>query len=200
MLRGWIVVVLSVLALAACAQESKPSAGSRTDQQTGEKDGETAEKAAIVGRWKQVHTCDQLVDVLESNGLAQVAPATVLDYFPDSSPSEVARKPDICKGARPQAHYHFFNEFDSFGSLDQDGNQVDDGTYKLINHRTFRIGKARFRYRIEQDRTLVLHPVITAPDRRRALAHPLQFSTAGWQVAVSYDGRPWKRVNCSGWC
>jgi hypothetical protein len=32
----------------------------------------------------------------------------------------------------------------------------------------------------------------------RALAHPLQFSTAGWMVAVAYPGHTWKRVPCGG--
>ena len=199
MLKARIAVILMALAVVACAEGSNPSTTATTDEQTEQENDETAEAPAIVGRWKQIHTCEQLVEALEQNGLAPVAPAIVLDYFPDSSPKEVARKPDICKGAKPQPHYHFFTE-SAFGSLDQNGQQVDDGTYELVNDHTLRIGKARFGFSIEQNRTLVLHPVIRAADRRKALAEPLQFSTAGWQVAVSYDGRPWERVNCSGWC
>jgi hypothetical protein len=55
-------------------------------------------------------------------------------------------------------------------------------------------------YRRLRSDKLILHPVITDAARRRALAHPLEWSPAGWQVAVSYEGLPWKRVTCEGWC
>ncbi|MEA2461385.1 MAG: hypothetical protein QOH90_1562 [Actinomycetota bacterium] len=123
-----------------------------------------------------------------------------LDYFPKSSAKEVVAKTHLCTGAEPQAHSHFFNNIGQFGSLDQDGNQVDDGTYELVGDHVLHISDGTFRYRIENGKTLYLHPVISAADRRRALAHPLRFSTAGWEVAVSYEGHPWKRVDCAGWC
>jgi hypothetical protein len=42
--------------------------------------------------------------------------------------------------------------------------------------------------------------VITAAARKKALSEPQKFSKAGWQVAVTYMGLPWKRVSCNGWC
>ncbi len=56
-----------------------------------------------------------------------------------------------------------------------------------------------FRYEIEGDK-LSLSPVITPAMKKEALAQPLEFSDAGWSVAVSYPGQIWKRVDCSGWC
>ena len=47
---------------------------------------------------------------------------------------------------------------------------------------------------------LALTPVITAAAKRQALAKPLDFSTAGWQIAVAFPGHTWKRVPCKGWC
>lgn len=32
------------------------------------------------------------------------------------------------------------------------------------------------------------------------VANPREFSLAGWEVAVTYDGQKWKRVDCEGWC
>ena len=87
-----------------------------------------------------------------------------------------------------------------FGSLDEEDNQVDENTYEVVSEETLRIGQGEFRYRIVDGPALVLDPVIPAADKRRALARPLEFSPAGWQVAVSYDGLPWKRVDCAGWC
>ncbi|MDX6324475.1 MAG: hypothetical protein QOK15_829 [Nocardioidaceae bacterium] len=154
---------------------------------------------SIVGRWQQSHTCDELVRGLDALGLEALAPGVVGDYFPDQSPAALAAKPDICAGATPQLHSHFFTASGLFGSLDQFSNQVDDGTYVIVDSNTFRIGDATFDYRIHGG-LVALTPVITAQQRRAALRHPWQFSTAGWMVAVAYPGTLWNHVACRGWC
>ena len=77
--------------------------------------------------------------------------------------------------------------------------RVDDGPWELLNDHVMTIGDARFGY-VVHGHVLVLKPLISARDRRAALAAPDDFSTAGWQVAVSYGGRPWHAVPCEGWC
>jgi hypothetical protein len=122
------------------------------------------------------------------------------DFFPGMSPQELAGKgKDLCDGAEPQVHGHFFAPTGEFGSLDQNEQRVDDGPYVLVNDHVMIIGGARFGYVVDGD-VLVLKPLISARDRRAALAAPDDFSTAGWQVAVTYDGRPWHAVPCEGWC
>jgi hypothetical protein len=154
----------------------------------------------IVGRWQQRHSCEQLVAALRANGLEKVAPAMVGDFFPGMSPRELAGKgKNLCDGAEPQVHGHFFASTGEFGSLDQNGQRVDDGPYEVVNDHVMTIGDARFGYVVDGD-VLVLKPLISARDRRAALAAPDDFSTAGWQVAVSYGGRPWHAVPCEGWC
>jgi hypothetical protein len=155
--------------------------------------------APIVGRWQQSHSCDELVSALDALGLGALAPGVVGDYFPNLTPEELAAKPDICSGAVPQLHSHFFTASGLFGSLDQFQNQVDDGTYVIVDSNTFMIGDATFDYTIQGD-ILAMTPVITAKQRREALRHPWDFSTAGWMVAVSYPGTTWNRVACQGWC
>jgi hypothetical protein len=155
---------------------------------------------ALVGRWSRVTTCQDLVAALRKAGLGATAPAMIAgNGLVPGTPQELAQKADICSGARPRAHSHFFTAAGAFGSLDWKGQQVDDGPYRLIDSRTIRIGGAAFRYRIT-GKQLVLTPVITAAAKRKALAHPLEFSTAGWQVAVSFPGHSWKRVPCGSWC
>ena len=56
-----------------------------------------------------------------------------------------------------------------------------------------------FRIRIRDGR-LHLTPRITAAQKREALAHPLEFSSAGWMVAVAFPGHAWQRVPCNEWC
>jgi len=125
------------------------------------------------------------------------------DYFPNQQPSDLAKKKTLCSGAKPQVHSHFFTRDGKFGSLDQHGQQVDDGTYRLLTPTTFKITNAdvrgTYRFRI-QGGTLMLTPIITAEQKQAALAKPLDFSPAGWMVAVSYLGHPWHRVACGSPC
>ena len=155
---------------------------------------------AIVGRWERVTTCQELVSALTKAGLRKTAPAMLAgNGLVPGTPKQLAAKPDICKGAVPRRHSHFFTGAGQFGSVDYNGQQVDDGTYRLLNARTIRIGEGTFHFRIT-GRELRLQPVISAAARRKALAQPLQFSTAGWQVAVAFPGHAWKRVPCAQWC
>ena len=160
-------------------------------------------KNPVFGRWQQKHECTWLVHALKKVHLRPLAPSVVGDYFPDQTPQQLASKEHICRGAEPQRHSHFFTRDGHFGSVDQHGQQVDNGRYRVINGRTFRIGDVRFHYQIARlfdHKFLALKPVITRRMRRQALAHPLQFSDAGWAVAVSYPGSVWKRVRCGPWC
>jgi hypothetical protein len=160
-------------------------------------------KNPIFGRWQQRHECTWLVHALEKVHLRRIAPSVVGDYFPNKTPQQLASKEHICSGAEPQRHSHFFTRDGHFGSVDQHGQQVDNGRYSLINARTVRIDDARFHYEVDETATgkvLALKPVITRRMRREALAHPLRFSTAGWAVSVAYTGHTWERVPCGQWC
>ena len=156
----------------------------------------------IAGRWQTVRTCQGVVVDLQKMGLRAVAPVVVGDYFPGQTPQALAKKKTICQGARPQIHAHFFTSDGKFGSIDQHGQQVDDGLYK-VSGSTITIGnsdvKGSFRFRI-QGRTLMLTPLLTSALKQGALADPLNFHPAGWMVAVAYPGHAWQRVACGKWC
>jgi hypothetical protein len=150
-----------------------------------------------------VNKCPELIGALEHAGLRAAAASVVGDYFPDTPPEELAEKDDVCGGAQPFVHYHFFDAQGRFGSLDDEQDQVDDGMYEIIDDGRFRIGNpdagAVFQYEVNGD-TLRLTPTVTKAMREEALARPLEFSAAGWSVAVSYGGAEWKRVPCGSWC
>jgi hypothetical protein len=114
---------------------------------------------------------------------------------------KLAQQKDVCAGAwHPYPHYHFFTADGPFGSLDQNLQQVDDGTYKVVSHMLV-FGKVKFRYRVIHGDTPTLVPVITPALRRAALAHPLNNdAVAAWMVSVAYTGSTWKRVPCDQWC
>jgi hypothetical protein len=161
---------------------------------------DAARSTSIVGRWQRVTTCQELVSALTKAGLRKTAPAMVAgNGFVPGTPKQLAAKADLCKGAVARRHSHFFTAAGQFGSVDYKGQQVDDGNYRLLDARTVRISDGKFHFRIA-GRELRLEPVISAAARRKALAHPLQFSTAGWQVSVAFPGHAWKRVPCIQWC
>jgi hypothetical protein len=157
-------------------------------------------RSQLVGRWSQLHTCQELVAALQKAGLAATAPGAVGDYFPNKTPKQLAAKRHVCSGAAPLKHSHFFSKAGTFGSLDQNGQQVDDGHYRILSHHRLRINNGTFHFRITSGNRLRLAPIITAAMRSHALASPLKFSVAVWEVAVSYTGQTWKRVRCGAWC
>jgi hypothetical protein len=164
-------------------------------------------KAPFVGRWETTKTCSGVVQALKRTRLLRLAPGVVGDFFPGETPQQLARKRHLCRGAALQRHSHVFTRDGLFGSVNQTGEQVDDGRYQVIDARTFHIGNpdtaASFHYRVENTaggKALALRSVITRRMRRKALAHPLQFSPAGWAVAVAYTGHTWEQVPCKRWC
>ncbi len=86
----------------------------------------------------------------------------------------------------PSAALPLLTEGGLFGSLDENGQQVDDGTYEIIDAHTFTIGDSTFRYTVTGGETLTLEPVITRTQRRETLASPQDFTTGSWMVNVAY--------------
>lgn len=202
----FILIALAGALLAACGSSGSPtsttpSRQTSTSPSTPASSVSSASSASpVVGRWQQRHSCGQLVVALKANGLEKVAPAIVGDFFPNNTPQQLAKKGShICDGAAPQLHGHFFTNTGSFGSLDQNGKQVDNGKYEVVDNHVMQVNDGRFEYRVANG-ALVLKPLISATDRKAALAAPYDFSTAGWQVAVTYEGLPWQSVPCQGWC
>ena len=200
--RGpWVAIAAAVIGLASCGGTSVASPPRATTGATATAPVASIEgtsPAPIVGRWMQVHTCDQLVGALEEADLGALAPSQVGDFFPTVSPKELAAKEDVCAGARPQRHFHFFTRDGAFGSLDQFGQQVDDGPW-TVEGDVLRIHDGAWRFEFEKTK-LSLEPIITQGQRDQALADPLEWSPAGWIVAVAYPGTTWRRVPCRGWC
>jgi len=196
--RAILALVVAGLAAGCGSDESESAkAPSAKPEATGSPRG-----ATIVGRWEVRRTCQGMVEALDQAGLREIAPSVVGDYFPGKKPQQLARKAEVCQGAKPQQHSHFFTEDGQFGSLDQHAEQVDDAPYRVVDDRTLRLGpngEQTYRYRVAGDE-LTLEPLIPSRTKREALANPLEFSPAGHMAAVAYTGHPWKRVDCDGWC
>jgi hypothetical protein len=164
-----------------------------------------AQPPRLVGLWTTIRTCQGLRASARKAGLAKLAPVMVADdYFPGQSPQQLALKRDLCSGATPQRHSHFFNKQGRFGSVNQHGSQADWGVYRIVNGTVKIRTKGSpsyygFRYKIV-GKELSLVPLIPAELVRLARTDPFEANEAAWMAAVAYSGHTWKRAPCGRWC
>jgi hypothetical protein len=185
--RRWPVVALGVglvLPVMSCSE-------SGVEEEPAEVPSAAPAVPALVGTWERETTCDEVVAALTDAGLeAWITEAVAGNSFIPgvTSPDEIADPADPCRGAVPRVHSHFFTDDGRFGSLDWNGDPVDDGTYEITDDGTFVVSKefpdVTFRYTIEGD-TISFDPVIPkcSPD----------CFEAAWSVMVAYPGETWER-------
>jgi hypothetical protein len=79
-----------------------------------------------------------------------------------------------CNGAVPHMHSHFFRAGGAWGSLDYNGQQVDDGHYQIVDDHTVVIestgeNAVTFHYRLIDANTSMFDPVLPACARQGLL-------------------------------
>jgi hypothetical protein len=146
--------------------------------------------AALIGEWERDTRCEDIVQRLSDAGLVKSMPDVAAAFVPGaSSGADLVDPSNPCTDAVPVRHSHFFTADGRFGSRDQNGQDVDDGTYRLVGDDTFIISKefpdVTFHYIVSDD-SIMFTPVI--PECR-----PDCFE-ATWSVTVAYEGLPWARV------
>jgi hypothetical protein len=148
---------------------------------------------ALVGEWELERDCTEIVQGLEEAGLeeytlqviavAEMVPGVVND------PDQFEDPTNPCKGAVPSKHSHFFTAEGQFGSRNELGEQVDEGTYDVVDDDTFVLGdNATFNYQIEGD-TITFEPVI--PD---ACTTKACHENAVLAISVAFPGQTWQRI------
>lgn len=190
-----LILVGSVVLLASCAsattspssQPEVPVSPPSATQSSSEPSGEPAD---LVGEWERETRCEEIVSALKDAGLEQWIPEVAAGFVPGvTGPGAVDDPANPCGDAVPLRHSHFFTAEGQFGSRDQDGAQVDDGTYRIVDEGTFVVSKefpdVTFHYEIEGD-SITFEPVIPecSPD----------CFEAAWSVSVAFPGHPWQRV------
>jgi hypothetical protein len=172
--KALVLLLMGLSAIAVgCGSGGESAEGTSTNRPAVSTTGSTTTAApTLVGRWERVNECPQLVKAFEQAGLAKLAASYVGDYFPDAAPKHLARKENLCGGAEPFVHSHFFNDEGGFGSLTEDLEQVDDGRYRIGDDGTFVISKefpdTTFHYTVDGDK-LTLSPVLTQAMKKEAL-------------------------------
>ena len=192
-MRIFAIAATLLLLLAGCVDDDKPAAeATSTDTPTETSGSSPSPTSTIVGSWQRLTTCEERVSALADAGLSgfAVEHAVGEGWIPGvTSPDEIADPVHPCNGAIPLRHGHFFTEDGLFGSTDDEGDQVDDGTYRVIDEDTIVIekefGEMTFNYRIQDDGTMLLDPVMHDCTKSGCFA-------AQWAVSVAYPGLAWE--------
>jgi hypothetical protein len=140
-----------------------------------------------------VQTCAELEKVLTAAGMQTFLAASVAEdgWVPGVTRiGQIKDKSHPCRGSVARKHSHFFTASGGFGSNDENGRPVDDGSYELVGTSDVVIGDppVTFHYRISTDGTrLTLDPVIPG-------CRPGCFE-ARWSVQVAFPGYTWTRIS-----
>ena len=182
---GRFLLVFAIVGLSCTGNEPAPSPDVPSGS-TQPSSSPSEEVSPLVGEWKRVTKCQELVRLLEANGIGSMAPQAIEgNGWVGGTLEQLEKKDDPCEGAVPREHSHFFTEFGTFGSLDWRGEQVDEGTYVIVDDRTFTIGEATFHFEIQGD-SISFEPVL--PDECTGF-------DCVWMLAVASPGYTWERVS-----
>jgi hypothetical protein len=177
------LTTMAVATLAAVlASAGEPSARARTTPHP------------LVGDWQRTNSCAALVANLRHAGVA----GQMRDVLVGGGYYQRPRQIDPaapCKHARNVEHSHFFTAAGAFGSHDENGNQVDDGNYRIVAPHTlsFRSHAREFGYRIR------VHYRITHDKLRFRVVvpHPCRGKCPGataWAISAFYTGPAFTRT------
>ncbi len=191
---GRLFLGISLILLAAACGGADGESGAASATSAAPPTTAAAAVPPLVGEWRRTHRCEEVLEILRKAGFKeQVALATITEegFLPGvSSASGIADVKHPCRGAVPHLHSHFFTADGQFGSKDENGQQVDDGTYKIVDDRTFIISGessgVTFHYRITGD-MIRFNPVVPS-------CAPSCFE-AVWSVMVAFPGKTWERVS-----
>ncbi len=141
----------------------------------------------LVGEWQRVNSCASFVQAFKEAELIDLAPEWLVGggYF---TSLDQINNTDLCKGATEVVHSHFFTANGGFGSHDEMGRQVDDGSYRVVDDRTisFPSSDVTVHFSIEGD-TLTFEVVV--PDPCEGTCR----DNTAWALSAFYPG-PFQRM------
>ena len=123
---------------------------------------------------------ESLGDAIYGNGLVPGV---------DPSTTTVKDPAHVCDHAVQRAHSHFFTADGQFGSKDFNGQQVDDGSYRLEGDDIVVINDQPFHYSIDGDELTLVPPTV---DISSCTTRECRFA-ATWVLMVAMPGTTWKR-------
>jgi hypothetical protein len=180
---------LSALILTGCGVATSPSNGLASSSPI--PTPTASPTVALVGRWELDRTCQAIVRALKKAGHPELIEQDVGELVEGNVDGQVPADWDPnhpCADALPPTpHSHTFWPDGTFNSYDESDQQVDDGTWLIVDSTTFSIGNSQFSYSIVGD-DLMFEPVVPADCTGQCRAD------LGWMYGVSFPGSAWHRV------
>jgi hypothetical protein len=200
-MRHRLVIAVLLLILAAvvgCSDNSTPQADSTTRDETAASPAAASPTQSatteLIGSWHRAQTCKEMLAAFEKAGLAESHRDWLQGNFFGGDPGPT--EGDVCKGARgPLEHDHFFTAAGAFGSHDENGEEVDNGDFVVVDEDTvsFPSHAAEFGY----DGDLVVDYAISGDVVTFDVALPESCADKcadayAWTLAAFASG-PWER-------
>ena len=89
----------------------------------------------LIGSWHRAQTCAEMLVAFQAAGLAESQIEWLQGNFFGGEPGPASGDP--CDGAMgPLEHDHFFTSDGSFGSHDENGEEVDNGDFQVVDANT----------------------------------------------------------------
>ncbi len=189
LLLAWAMVVVGCSGPATEPSPGAPTAEAAPSAPVPSAAPASASAAAaipLVGEWLGEHRCEQIVEILTAADLPEQIPEAIVGngLLPGvTSPAAIPDPADPCAGTIVVPHSHLFAADGTFASFDGQHQQVDDGTWTLVDEDTFQIGETRFTFVVDAD-DLTLEPDPSA----------VGTDDYGWATMVSLPGQVWHRV------
>jgi hypothetical protein len=192
------VLLLIFAAVVGCSDNSTPQADSTTSDETAASPAAASPTQSatteLIGSWHRAQTCKEMLAAFEKAGLAESHRDWLQGNFFGGDPGPT--KGDVCKGARgPLEHDHFFTAAGAFGSHDENGEEVDNGDFVVVDEDTvsFPSHAAEFGY----DGDLVVDYAISGDVVTFDVALPESCADKcadayAWTLAAFASG-PWER-------
>jgi hypothetical protein len=185
------------LLAAGCGGVSSPTAGS---DPTGASTTAAARASTtpssptgLIGSWHRAQTCSEMLAAFTAAGLAKSHVAWIQDNFGQATTGSAA-----CGGAPgPVEHSHFFTDSGSFGSRDDQGQEVDDGDFKVIDSDTISFPSHADEFGYDGD--LVVDYAVAGDEVTFDVAVPATCEGAcadayAWALSAFASG-PWQRAD-----
>ena len=155
----------------------------------------SAGPSAIVGEWVRTAGCDEALAAFTEAGLSDQVPVWVVGNFVGEGASTAPG--EECANARPAVpHSHFFTADGRFGSHDENGKDVDEGDYAVVDADTLSFashakefgysGDLLVDYAVDGDHVTFHVTVPTECDPACRLAY-------GWAMSAFFGSQPFDR-------
>jgi hypothetical protein len=179
------LMFMAVMASGCGADDSSSESGTKSSATPAQQAATADPATGLVGKWSTQNVCADEVRAFKKAGVAKIG----REFLGGEYEGQIEGASDLCKGAKPKQHSHGFQADGAFASYDQDGQQVDEGTYKKVNSHTFTLGEppVPVRYVIKGDTATFDVEVPHCKDAR------CRKSTA--YVVSAFFPRIYKRIN-----